>query len=289
VLRVQNNVSYRTYIFDEDDYPTRDEVSEQGAFQFTDQTVMDFHSTAGTGVIISDHGNRIALITASHIVTFPDTMWHYSPQQAELDDPGVVAVSIRQSTTHFVHSDYRMIPFELLMRDSNRDLAVLYRDMEPDETSELKPLQTVPGQSAELDWTDKIYAVGFPQGMRMITSGMVSDVRISARRSLIMDASFNRGFSGGAVFAVRTDGSGLEWVGMVTSASAEEEHYLAPEPLHQQEYKPDFSYDGPVYVQSSRRINYGITYATDIEEIRAFINENSTELESAGIQVAKFE
>jgi len=288
VIRIQNHVSYRTYIFDEESLPTRAELSWQSASQLTDETVMDHHSTAGTGIVISDQNNRIALVTASHTVSFPDTLWHFAPEQPEGSEAQVQALSVQQSTTHFVYDGFQMIPFEMLLNDSNRDIAVLYKVKERREEYDLKPLQIELGTSDELDWTDKIYAVGYPKGVAMITSGMISYVRISPRRNLVMDASFNRGYSGGAIFAIRTDGSGLEWVGMVTVASAEEENYLAPEQLVGERYEPDIRYDGPIYVQTTRRINYGITFALDIDEIRKFINENRSKLENSGVRIPRF-
>jgi S1-C subfamily serine protease len=129
--------------------------------------------------------------------------------------------------------------------------------------------------------------MGYPRGVQMITKGVAS-LSNHPHRSLVMDLNINRGFSGGIVFALRSDGSGMEWVGMITSAMGERELYLAPEDGIQTDYNPEIPYRGESYVKSRPVIYYGISYAVDINEISRFIQENRNLLRSRGASTGVF-
>lgn len=120
----------------------------------------------------------------------------------------------------------------------------------------------------------------------MVTMGIASRSDHPSR-SILIDASFNRGFSGGALFAVRNDGSGLEFIGIVTSALGQSETYLAPETIQRDEYDPDVPYTGEVFVRTAPRINYGITNAVDTEVIMEFFREKEDQLNDFGLIVPR--
>jgi hypothetical protein len=66
----------------------------------------------------------------------------------------------------------------------------------------------------DLEWTDMVYGVGFPKGIRMVTAAMVSNVAISSRRSFHIWMPHLTGDSAaGPCLPIRNDGSGLDWVG----------------------------------------------------------------------------
>lgn len=284
IKRIQNNVVYRTYLLDPDSPHTQATLKNIDLEAVSVRSVIDNHSTAGTSIVMTDDRNRSSLLTAAHTVTFPDTLWHFAPVESD-DEERLEAVSVMESVTHFVHGDERIVPFDLVVKDDNRDLAVLKREWERGEYSSLEVLSVPAGNADELDWTDLVYAVGYPKGVQMITRGMLSPFPYSSRRSFVMDASFNRGFSGGAVFAVKNDGSGLDWVGIVSFASADREHFLQPIEEQEQEFDPELEYTGSASVQSALRINYGITFAIDINEIRNFFSENEEQIRQAGLSI----
>ena len=285
VKRVHNTVAYRTYQFSLDDLPTRRELEEADLMQRSVQTMMDHESKAGSALILSNRGGKTVLITAAHTVTFPDTLWHYTEEGGGNPDDLVEAVSVRQSRTHFVIGSRSIYDFDVAAADPNRDLAFMVRSWESGDRPHLTPLALSVGSSGDLDWTDQVYAIGYPMGMEMVTRAMVSRSMQTERRSFVLDASFNRGFSGGSVFAERADGSGMEWVGMLSSASGGQEEYLVPERDQEREFRPDLEYTGAIYTQRSQRINYGITYAVGIDEVKQFYNENRALLNDQGIRI----
>jgi S1-C subfamily serine protease len=278
VLRLHNSVNYRTYTFDPDNLPVQAQVEQAGIQALAVSSFTDDHTTAGTGIILSNRSGRTTILTASHTVTFPDTIWHYQKREGVLERDRVEAVSIKQSSTHFLFGEDGIITFDVAVNDPRRDLALMVNRWRAEENPGLVPMKINPGNPDDMEWTDMVYGVGFPKGIRMVTAAMVSNVSISSRRSFVLDASFNRGFSGGALFAIRNDGSGLDWVGIISAAHAEQEYFLVPESISDEDYDPRSEYEGPVYIRRESRINYGITYAVGLEQIKEFFEENRDEI-----------
>lgn len=289
VERLHNTAIYRTYQFNADNLPLQSDFIDNNFESRAYRTSVDYQSTAGSALVLKNNGGKTALFTASHTVTFPDTVWHYAEETEQEPYNIVEAVSVRESISHFLIGSEGIYDFEVAINDPARDLAILSHSWEPRERPRLTPLELQAGRSEELDWTDLVYAAGYPKGVEMVTRAMVSKSGQSPRRSFVLDAAFNRGFSGGAIFAERSDGSGMEWVGMISSASADREEYLVPELNGDEEFRPDLEYSGMIYARRLQRINYGITYAVGIDQIREFYNENRNELRRRNIILSVFD
>lgn len=276
VIRLHNQVSYRTYIFDPENAFSANELILLGIEQYAADSFSDVHSNAGTGVII-EHGNgETLMLTAAHSVSHPDTIWHYSNQAVDNDDRNVRAVSIKEYSTHYRFGPQGMSNFEVWKADSRRDLALLRKSWRAEEDPGFSPIQIPKGNQKELEWADRFYALGYPKGFQMVTTGMISkSPSAEARLRFMVDSSMNRGFSGGPLFAIRGDGSGLEWIGVLSAAYAEREYFLGPdEVLAGEEFNQEIEYEGPLYLRMERRIRYGITYAVGIGYIEEFLEAN---------------
>ncbi|NBC65007.1 MAG: hypothetical protein GVY07_05005 [Bacteroidetes bacterium] len=280
VVRIQNNVIYRTYQFYTDDLPLRSELEGVAFGNVAAQTYLEDQSTAGTAVVLSEFRGKFAMLTAAHTVFYPDTVWHYHSSSNNQQGRYVEAVSVRESVNYILLNEKGVIKLDLVTYDSNRDLAVM-TNVEAREDL-MTPLSLSMGESDELEWGDIVYALGYPKGAQMVTMGTASRSD-HPTRSILIDASFNRGFSGGALFAVRNDGSGLEFIGVVTSALGESETYLAPVASRREAYDPDVPYTGEIFVKTAPRINYGITNAVDSEEVKQFLRENEEQLNNYGV------
>jgi len=283
VRRIQSNVIYKTYQFYLDDMPRESEIPNLELENIAAETTIDNHSTAGTGIVLSVRSRGVAILSASHTVTFADTIYHYSSEPAPEGNRYLEAISIKESLNQFIYADNDIVFMEMAVNDPRRDLAIM-KTVSSHQGTGLRPLALRPGDSDELDWTDIIYAVGYPRGVQMVTQGTASRSEHPIR-SIVLDISINRGFSGGAVFAVRNDGSGLEWVGMITSAMGEQDVFLVPEEIPGEEYNPDIPYTGDMFVKTKPRIYYGITNAVDIKRVREFINENREKIDELGLRV----
>lgn len=285
IRRLQNTVVYRTYVFNPEQTITRSQI---GAFKFENVAVdsgVESVTNAGTATVLSNNGLKALFLTAAHTVTRPDTLIHF--YNLDTDSPGdrVEAVSVKVSEHQFVIADNGIIGLDLVASDRNKDLALLISNEVIEEEYNLEPISLESGRFDEVEWGDMVFAMGYPRGVQMITQGVAS-LSNHPHRSLVMDLNINRGFSGGVVMAVRADGLGMEWIGMITSAMGERELYLAPEDGIQTEYNPDIPYRGDIYVKNRPVIYYGIAYAVDIDEINRFIRNNSTQLRVRGASVS---
>ncbi len=122
----------------------------------------------------------------------------------------------------------------------------------------------------------------------MVTKGIVSK---AARNNnvFLIDALFNKGFSGGIVLAVRDGVPNFEIVGMIQSASATYKNILIPnKKSHENIYSIGEEYSGEVYAEIDKRINYGITYATSIETIVDFYKSKRNNLIDSGYDLDSF-
>lgn len=283
VLRIQNNVIYRTYQFYLDEMQQESELHGQDLEEISAQSHLDDQSTAGTAIVLTGYRGRFALLTAAHTVFYPDTIWHYHAESPDPENQLVEAVSIKQSVNHFVIMEDGIIRLELAAYDNNRDLAVM-TNTNRSPGNLMVPLSMPMGESEHLDWGDVVYALGYPKGAKMVTMGTASR-NDHPTRSILIDASFNRGFSGGALFAVRNNGTGLQFIGVITSALGENETYLTPRPVKREDFNPDVPYTGEVFVRSTPRINYGITNAVAINEIMEFLRANQRRLNDIGLVI----
>ena len=288
VVRIQNTVTYRTYQFHSGILLTEAETAAADLDSVSAHSFIETHSNAGTATIMSNSNGRSSLFTASHTVTFPDTIYHYATRDPSNTDRLVEAVSLKQSVRHFFFGSGSVFEFEVLANDPVRDLAVLLYRWGRDGDPGLESLSISAGDFDKLDWTDRVYVLGYPRGVRMVTSGMVSRQEINSRRTFAVDAIFNRGFSGGPMFAVRNDGRGLEWMGVLTSASAEKEYFLSPGYRQDIELSQGSPFTGIPVIQETSRINYGISFGTDIKQIADFYEENRALLRRSGIPLPRF-
>jgi hypothetical protein len=285
VRRIQSTVTYRTFQFDLGNLPRQSELRGANFLELAVETKVDNHSTAGSALVLTAaQRGRVGLLTAAHAASFPDTIWHYSGIRVEGADNLIEAVSLRENLNQFVFTDDGIELIELVVADERRDLAMLRTISPVRSASNLIPLRLPAGDVSQLSTADMIYAMGYPRGVQMVTQGVVN-ITPHPVRTLIMDIALNRGFSGGSVFAIRSDGSGLEWVGTITSTLGEREQYLAPENVYDHDYIPDLEYSGRVFVRSTTRIYYGMTNAVDVGQIRTFLLENWNTLRDAGIRV----
>ena len=122
-----------------------------------------------------------------------------------------------------------------------------------------------------------------------MTKGIVSSPEKTKNGFFLIDAVFNKGFSGGLVFAIKDGVPNFEIVGMAKSAASQNDNIIVPEKkTHEMLYNPTIPYEGKIFVQHRESIKYGITYVTTIETIQEFLEDNKELLESKGYHSSEF-
>lgn len=248
-------------------------------------TVSTFsQSVVGTGTILQASRNRIALLTSAHVVTFDDTLTTYYIEDG--DPVGIRTFAVRIRQRNYVADIPGAGSLEVLARNDRDDIAIVGQAIETRGlTVPVFPL--LPGRGGDLAWGSFVYVVGYPVGLRMVSSGIVSQPHRDDRNAFLTNLVFNRGMSGGAVLAARSGGAPLEWVGIVTSASASTEYILTPEigKLHDDSRSGE-PYEGEIFVKRDQRIRYGVTIAVSIDAIRKLARENRASLLRRGYHLS---
>ncbi len=179
--------------------------------------------------------------------------------------------------------------FEILAIDHNLDAAILGKRLNF-VAKENFPIFKYPlGAAKELDWGNLIYLVGYPSGKKMLTTGIISSPDRTPDHGFLIDALFNRGFSGGIALAIRDGVPNFELVGMVNAVAADHEMVLTPgEFPNVNDLNLSVPYTGDIYVLSQKKINYGVSFGISIEAISDFIRRNKTNLKSQGYEISNF-
>ena len=240
--------------------------------------------SSGTATVIYNDNRKLALITCAHIVAFPDTVLQYFYDENGARTAFLQRIWVKRKQENFLVGVAATEQLQILAIDVKTDLAVVGTPLLAHPVP-LNVINLSPGRAADLKWGSFVYLIGFPKGFKMVIHGLASHREYGKLHEFLVDAPFNRGFSGGLVLAVQDAGKQLEWVGLANSSAAEEEYDLSPADIDKTGLSDvPIPYSGPVKISPRRRINYGITFGISGELIRQFLAENQPSLEKAGFR-----
>jgi len=275
---------YKAYLFSEDQNIKYTEINKKNIKKLSIDAQFFNESVSGTATIMYYDNENVGLLTCAHIGNYPDTVVTYF--NPEIENKIVKQISVKVRDHYFVNEIPGTGDFDVIVSDNKRDLAILRKKVTKDPFHQLKPLKYPIGNSENLELGNFVYIIGYPMGHNMITRGIVSNTRDDHSASFLIDALFNRGFSGGIILAIRDGVPNFELVGLAKSVSAKNEYLLTPSATNdQKEYIPNHPYDGEVFVKRYEGINYGITYTISTNEIIEFLNENKDKLNINGINI----
>ncbi len=253
-----------------------------------EKTVYNDYSV-GTATVIYQHQQRVAVLTCAHVVNFPDTVITYYEHPDGNAAPFVYRISIMRRQRHFVADMRQGEDFEILAIDNDLDVAILGKTL-LGPPADVHVLSYPLGRAEQLEWGNLLYLFGFPSGKKMITTGLVSAPNRNTQHGFLVDALFNRGFSGGLVLAIRDGYPNFEMVGIVNAVAADNETVLVPGEFasSQGDLPVNVPYQGEVFAMNRKKINYGISFGIAIEAIQDFIRANRIPLENQGYRLDFF-
>lgn len=270
VKRIQVTGFYETFRFDAEDAVTEAQLRQPATYRRARENFTFDHAKAGTATAVARVERSLRLLTNAHVTRMPDTVVSYFPSP-----PGaprfVESVAILRAQSNIILDVPGASQFRVTAADSAADLALLAADLDPAAQREVPLLTVRPGDPARLSWGSFVYVMGYPRGNMMVTSAIVSSPRQGSDNGFLLDGAFNRGISGGPIFAVRGDTGALEWVGVVMAASAQTELRLVPEQRAVDEHGMLLPYDGRLFLEEVRRIDYGITHPVSMTTIARFL------------------
>lgn len=276
---------YQTFWFEESESVTIDMVDDR--FLKGRKSAIYQDVAVGTATTIYYERGRVAVLTCAHVVNTPDTVIQYFP--AEEEETVIQQLAIKRRQENGVAALDPGGEFEILAMNAERDIAILGKSLSRLPTFPPRVFNSPVGKSRDLDWATFLYLIGFPSGKKMITTAIVSNPDRNREHDFLVDALFNRGFSGGIVLAVRDGIPNYELVGIVNAVAAENEAVLVPDTDFE---TPPFGYSVPydarVFASSTRRIKYGITYGISTESILKMLDQHRDVLRSEGYERSQF-
>ena len=245
--------------------------------------------STGTATAIYYHHRTIALLTCAHIVDFPDTLITFYKSKSGLNLETVQNFSVKVGQKINVIDLTQGNDFKIIASDKQKDVAVIGKTFERVPEFPIPVFNFPRGSASELNWGNFVYVFGYPKGEKMISTAIVSRPDKDSNHSFLIDASFNRGFSGGIVLAIRDGTPNFELVGLIKAVSAETKYYLAPDSRTKlTERELQNLYNGQMSIKAHENIFYGITYVISIDSINEFINDNRTQFEIKGFNTNLF-
>ena len=274
---------YRGYILSESLKITTREAKVLNMGKFAVEKFYFNKNRSGSSVVIYSDADKVLLVTCAHVIDFPDTLMRcYSVGR---DRAGYVeAISYKEKQELYITELDGYDSVGVLLIDRGLDIAFLLVHISEEAINTVQAIGCPYGNSSKLKLGSRVYIIGYPGGYKMISSGVIGRVGSGAGESIVVDAPFNRGASGGAVVAIREDGQGLELIGLARSASAEFLEFLVPAESYEfsdlEKVKP---YSGEVYVERHPIIRYGITLVIPINRIIEYMKEHADTFKSKGI------
>lgn len=281
---------YTSYVFSEEQKLTVDEIHGKEVLSKAVKTIKYNNNSSGTATIIYSQGRNIALLTCAHIINFPDTVITYFSLEGGAVSPFIQSVSIKEGQDNYVPEIPERGYVDILAMDKKSDIALIGKTLNSvSSNTTIKEFPYPNGKAADLEWGDFVYVFGYPMNYKMISKALVSSPDHAKGYSFLIDAVFNRGFSGGLVLAIRDGVPNFELVGLVRSVPAESEFVLTPLIKDKDaELNPQLPYKGEFLVEKRQAIKFGITKVIGVEAILDFFEANRTELEKKGFHIPKF-
>jgi hypothetical protein len=270
VKRIQSTGYYDTFRFGIQDSVTREALRLPATYRRALERSTFEHTKAGTATAIARHGRNMRFITNAHVPRMPDTVISYFDAPAGRPRH-VESVAILRTQTNIIVGVPGASQFRVTASDSASDLALLGVEVDGSMLPGVPVLRIRAGDPARLSWGSFVYVLGYPRGYMMVTRAIVSNPGQGRDDSFLLDGLFNRGISGGLVLAVRGDTGELEWVGLANAASAQSELVLVPERRTVYEQGILLPYEGRLFVEEIRRIDYGITFTVPMAAIERFL------------------
>lgn len=274
---------YKSYIFRENQRITVADIQNSTYLRKANKEIFYNNSVIGTAIVLHSDKRSVLFLTCAHVIDFADTVITYFEAQGDRGGPFIRSVAFKKRQSNFVADLPERGDLTILAADNELDIAVLGKKYSRVIRNPIPVFNYPLGQAAQLEWGSFVYMLGFPKGYQMITRGIVSQPDRDKNHAFLVDALFNKGFSGGIVLAIRDGVPNFELVGIASSVAAEFEYKLRPYPhISKAGYDPRLPYTGDSFVEFQKNIIYGITFVISAESIYSFLKKHRMFLNEEG-------
>ncbi len=282
VLKIYFTAFYNNYFFSPDDSVSNGDLPAALAEKRYERKISFNRSSFGTATVIASEDGRSLLLSCAHIGNFPDTIRTWYSDEAGLSNR-LESVAIKTRSNFFADHDQLKGNLRLIASDKTRDIALFGHEQ---TGSDIFPVSVFPfpfGRMDKVTWGSLVYLMGYPIGHKMVTQALVSLDEDDGNNSFLVDALFNKGFSGGVVLAVMDGIPNFELVGLAKSISAQTDYYLAPDSRDVLHYSTNpNAYEGNIYIVPKRTLHYGVTYCVTVDAITDFLRFSKAKIRRLG-------
>jgi len=265
---------YESYVFDPNAKIKRSQLSSQLIDSVTTFRSRYESSGSGTGLVLYYENNKIALLTCAHVISNDDTIFYWRSDALGNVTTDISGIAIKVKESIYI-PDLPDIEFNVLAADKHLDIAIIGKEGTPDTWKNISVFDFPLGEAKSLEWGSFVYIFGYPLGYKTVTKAIISSPNRDKNGSFILDAFFNKGFSGGVVLAIRDGVPNFELVGLIKAVFGAYDYVLIPEEEFDFfKHNPVSPYKGKVYVDRKVNIQYGISKAVPVETIIEFLMEN---------------
>ncbi len=239
------------------------------------------NSVAGTGLLLSQSANRILVLTCYHLFDFADTIKTFYIDQDKKTTRYLQSLAKKFGQTIYVtHKNGAISQARIISKDEGNDVALIETEAISNLLSET-PFQGSFRRKANLKLGQEVYLMGFPKGYLMVTRGLASPTK--TKDKFLIDAAFNRGFSGGIIVAFDDRTGEYYYAGMANATAYDSEMTLSPADSVQNFENYRFApYKDDVYLKELKMINYGVTFGITGDMIVNFLNKEADKLRQMG-------
>jgi hypothetical protein len=287
IQRINCIAFYNSFQLKEDSKIKKSDLTKDVIWKNLKQNIFYERTSSGTATILSKENGCVALLTAAHVVNFPDTIFTYFSDASGHYTDEVQSISIKQGQKNYIAGFPNGSEVNILLIDNDIDVALLGKRFDPSFSITLNVFNYKIGSAKELEWGSFVYFFGFPLNYKMISKGIVSNPSIDKKGDFLIDGVVNRGFSGGVVLAIRDGVPNFELVGIIQWMPEETVSILTP-PKSLKDYNELIPYSGDEFVDQLKQYKYGITRVISIEVIKDFIRKNKDYLSENGYHLENF-
>lgn len=282
-IRLVNSIAfYESFIFDQKNKFTLKQSKNIDLEKNASEKVYFNHTASGAGTIVLENHGLVGVLTVAHVVSFPDTVYSYFINPDGTPTEFIESISIKLKQTNYIPEFPEGGELSVILKDKNLDIALLGKKYSPNQTANFPVFKYPWGKADELEWGTFVYVFGFPMNYKMVSKGIISSPD-KEKNTFLLDAVFNRGYSGGIILAIRDGVPNFELVGIVKSVPAEFEYTIRPLTRERDlEFNSLIPFKGEVYVDKQQVLRMGITKAIGIESIIKFLIDHKDELISRG-------
>lgn len=280
---------YRTIYFSEGSRIQKSEINSNALRKYGIRLEYMDNTASGTATVIYYNFKRVAVMTCAHVVNFEDTLYTYFKTPSGSTTKYVQSISVKERQSNYIADFPESGELEIISIDPNLDVAILGMEFKHEPQEKISVFSYPLGEAKELEWGSFVYIFGYPMGYKTLTKAIVSSPNRDKSGAFIIDAVFNRGFSGGIILAVRGGIPHFELVGMIKALFADYEFVLKPpKDFSIEQYNPYIPYDKELYVERRMNIKYGLSKAIPIESIKKYFIDNESLFSSRGYNFNDF-